>query len=275
MSYTPTPQVPVTYPDLPDGETQNAAHDRALLDAVAYVKTLTAGAIERRPLLRVEGTSSTVFAVYTGSVVGVVLKESGLGPRAFTVDPSTLTLADVVGLPAAMLASHWYYVYAKVGGGVAGLEIRDGGAYDSPDTANQPDVSLHWRGAVSVDTSRHYLGCFPTNGSGVPRWVQQRAGRYVYRTDAPSFTVSNDGSGFTAIDLSTVIPPHAATAEIMVMAGTVGTTLDLRTPSSGASINVARGASVTVPVDTTLKTIDVRATTGGDCVISVRAFEEG
>ena len=275
MTYTPTPQVPVVLPDLPDGPAMNAAHDRAVVDLLAYTKLTTSGAIDGRRYLRVEGTSSTVFAVYTGIILAATLKESGLAPKALAADPSTLTLADVAGLPAALSASHWYYVYLKVSGGVVGFEIVDGGSFESPTSAAMPDTSLHYKNASATDLSRRYLGCFPTNGSGVPRWLSMRGGRYVYRTDAPTFTISNDGTGFAPIDLTSVIPPHTDLAEILVVSSTDGTTLDLRTPSAGTHINVARGATATVPVNPWLRTIEARATTGGDCVISVRGFVEG
>lgn len=274
MAYTPSPQLPTTYPDLPEGSPASAAHDRTVLDAVKFLATAASAIMDRRPLFDVEGTSNTTFVVRVGSILGAVLKESGLAFTAYAKDPGDATLSNVAGSPANLSNSRWYFVYLKVASGAVSYEIVDGGAFGTPIDAASPDVSLRWKNATSVDTSRRYLGCFPTTSAGVPRWITARNGRYVYRTDAPSFTVSNDGTGFTEIDLASVLPPHVRVADVMVMAGTDGATLDLRTPSSGSHINVARGAAVPITFGS-LRTVEVRATTSGNCVISVRAFEEG
>lgn len=148
--------------------------------------------------------------IYTGSVY-----------KALSAAAATVTQAKVQGGGGTLgAAAAWWYVYAYDNAGTLDYEVST--------TVPNPN-----RTAKNGDATRLYLGCFRTLSTGAPIPFQASRGRYVYDLggcayDDVKVVSAGAATTFTAVDCSTLVPPHARIAN-----------LDLRAalPLAGGALN--------------------------------------
>lgn len=177
-----------------------------LYDAAGALRIAALGQMSGGDRLSVDpGGTSTVFTVRISRIVGLLSRQTGSTPiyATYTAGETTLDLTDVDGAPAALANDTWYYVYAFCNGTATTQ------AYIS---TTAPESSLTWRtGAEGVD---RYIGCFRTNGSGVPLAMRMHRGRYTYRPFYVQALAFGNSTTYAAVDLSGVLPPHARIAHL-------------------------------------------------------------
>lgn len=208
--YSPASTVAAANPNIPDGPVGSAATWKAVLDA----RNLTLGSLGLGHLLwsgdfAVEGSAPNNFTVTLGAISSIVLYD-GTNYRPFATSGDTATQANVAGGTLGV-AANWWYVYAYVTGGSIAYEI----------TQTEPSAARVFK----TDTSTHrYLGCFRTNGSGVPIAIRASRGRYVYRAHQTIATLTTAGVDTTQ-SAAAYVPPHAriATIELYLARGTHAT----------------------------------------------------
>lgn len=201
-AYTPSPSIGADDPPLPDGPPTNAATHRELLNNRRHLRGATWATLAWSGRLRVSGSSNTVFAVAVGVIEAVTLRDASSVWRAyFTTGETTLDLTHVEGAPANLANDTWYYVYAwsdSAAPSSAKFQIST----DPPTEAGTPTVLRLWKRGQTANY--RYLGCFRTNGSGVPLAMRAERGRYLYSLPAVLHTVTANGLQ----SLAARIPPH-------------------------------------------------------------------
>lgn len=110
--------------------------------------------------------------------------------------------------PGALASNTWHYVYAYNNSGSLDFEI----------STTAPNAL---RTTSSSDSTRRYIGCFPTNGSGQPIPLRMVGGHYVYRQSAAAADatrVANNltSTSFADISCAAFVPPHARLAKLRV-----------------------------------------------------------
>lgn len=214
-SVVETPRIVATLPTRPqDGDDAYMDAGAAplmpvlqhLYDAAGALRIAALGQMSGGDRLSVDaGGTNTVFAVRISRVVGLLSRQTGSTPiyATYTAAETVLDLTDVDGAPANLSNSTWYYVYAFCDGTATT-------AFYISTTA--PEASLTWRtGAEGVD---RYIGCFRTNGSGAPLPMRMHRGRYTYRPFYVQALAFGNSTTFAAVDLSSVVPPHARIAHL-------------------------------------------------------------
>lgn len=134
----------------------------------------------------------------------------------------TIDAATVLGAPLAN--NTWYYTYTYLSGNTVRFVISTQG----------PDQYLRYRDG---NTSRGYLGCFRTDGSGVIIPFSSSSGRYVYAAPrawevggGPTSLrmASLSAVGTTTVAFTGFVPPFAKTARIVYnLSGDLTTTVTL------------------------------------------------
>ena len=251
--------------------------------AIAGIAGLMLGADE----FAVEpGGSASTFTLTVGGVKGLVLPDDGGASYKGYIYTGSPAIDETKLVGGGSLAnSTWYYVYAFPDGA---------GALDFEITTTAPRASrIHKSGKGFAASSRRYLGCFPTDGSGNPLALRAVRGRYLYNEpdDIVSGGATANISTYSTANLASRVPPHSRHA--LVRARVTRT-------ASGANILMAYGlrtpgatnpsfAPVLVKVPS-LSDFDVRqaevllsssrtleyATTAADCALdlAVAGFQE-
>lgn len=167
------------------------------------------------------GGTNASFTVGIGAISTVVTYRSGTTTyKTFAYAGGTIGASKIQG-GGNLANSTWYYVYCYDNAGALDFEI----------STVAPNANLCTKGA---DSTRIYLGCFPTLSTGAPIPLRMKRGRYVYNFAGCAVADTralNAGSATanTAVDLAPWVPLHTQVATIR--AEVVST--------SGASINYA------------------------------------
>lgn len=104
------------------------------------------------------------------------------------------TTESTIDVSSFNTASTWYYVYAKDDG-------SHGIAFEVSTTA--PDANAIFK---TGDTTRVYLFCFRTKGSGAPIQFRKNGPQYRYRDLEADFQVITSPG---PLNLASFVPPHA------------------------------------------------------------------
>ena len=166
------------------------------------------------------GTNSS-FTVGIGAISHVQTYRSGTTThKTYAYAGGTIGASKIEG-GGNLANSDWYYVYAYDNAGSLDFEIST--------TAPASNLCIK-----NGDSTRIYLGCFPTLSTGAPVPLRMKRGRYVYNfsgSAAADTRVLNTGSATsnTAVDLAGLVPPHSQVATVRAEA--VSTT--------GAAMNFA------------------------------------
>lgn len=185
----------------------------------------------------VSGTS-TVFTVSLGGINAVCLSTAG-SPASYFPHSSasgSASLANVEGAPAALSANTWYHVYAYRSGSSLAYEISAG-------PGGAPGASRTFK---SGNSTRRYLGSFPTGSGGTPVRLTASRGCYLYRDRAVALHLAqstSDLATFTsALSLAALVPSHARVAIVRLQV--------LRSGSLGDAIVSIRVSGDTNPAAT-------------------------
>lgn len=170
-------------------------------DAVAFGRAEGASSFSVDP-----GGSNSSFTVRIGAISRVVTYRSGTTThKVFSYAGGTIGASKIQG-GGNLANSDWYYVYAYDNAGSLDFEISQ----------TEPNANLCIK---SGDSTRVYLGCFPTLSTGAPVPLRASRGRYVYRASGNATAdarVLNNGSATsnTAVSLADRIPDHARLATV-------------------------------------------------------------
>ncbi len=169
--------------------------------AIAGVAGLMLGADE----FAVEtGGSASAFTITVGGVKGLVLPDDGGSSYKGYIYIGTPAIDETKLVGGGSLASStWYYVYAFPDGS---------GGLDFEITTTAPRASrIHKAGSGFAASSRRYLGCFPTDGSGNPLALRAVRGRYLFADpdDVVSGVHTANVATYSTASLATRIPPHS------------------------------------------------------------------
>jgi hypothetical protein len=213
----------ITMPD--DGD------DLATADVEAIIQTLGNRAVMHRTALLghiawtermsvAPGGSLTSFSIAIGGILRVVGDDSNGVRRATGAAATTITQTKIEGGGGTLGASaRWWYVYAF---------LTIGGTVDYAISLTGPDA---YGRTKDGDTTRVYLGCFPTDTTGAPYPLTRTGNRTLYRRSgvaAVTNLLASNGlrlinpsaaqTSFTAIDLRPVVPPHSRAALLRLTA---------------------------------------------------------
>jgi hypothetical protein len=130
------------------------------------------------------------------------------------------------------VSNTWHYVYCYDSAGTLTVE----------ESTTAPVDSLALKNG---DATRAYLGCFVTDGSGVPVPMRYSDGECLYRFSAATlvkFTAAAAGAvpgSWTDVSLAALVPPHARKADLHIRyygtSAPGATSLDLRTKGDTAA----------------------------------------
>ena len=196
------------------------------------------------------GTNSS-FTVGIGAISHVQTYRSGTTThKAYAYAGGTIGASKIQG-GGNLANSTWYYVYCYDNAGALDFEI----------STVAPNANLCTKGA---DSTRIYLGCFPTLSTGAPIPLRMKRGRYLYNfsgSAAADTLALNAGTATvdTAVDLAAWVPLHSQVATIRAYlvstTGAAANTAIIRTEGeSGADeigmfVPAVVGASATVITD--------------------------
>lgn len=210
---------------------KSVLHRTAFLGHIAWTERMSVA----------PGGSLTSFSIAVGGILRVVGDDSNGVRRAAGAAATTITQTKIEG-----------------GGGSLGASARFWYVYAFLDTSGFVDYAISLTGPAAFgrtkdgDTTRVYLGCFPTDSTGAPMPVTRVGNRILYRrggiasVEAP--LASNglravDGAtavGRTVLDLSSRVPPHSRVALLY------GQVLAVATGSSGVgALNLYTAADTT------------------------------
>lgn len=210
---------------------RSVMHRTALLGHITWTERMSVA----------PGGSLTSFTISIGGILRVVGNDSNGVRWASGAAATTIGVSKVEGAPGTLGASaQWWYVYAfltTVGDVDYAISLTGPGAFGR---------------TKDGDTTRVYLGCFPTDATGAPYPLTRIGSRVLYRrsgiTGVTGLLAANGlrlldrnaaQTSFTAIDLRPVVPPHSYmallrlttigdsapdTAELAVYTGTDNTT---------------------------------------------------
>jgi len=150
------------------------------------------------------GGSNSSFTVRIGVIAGVNVYGS-TASKVLSYAGGTIGASKIQG-GGNLANSDWYYVYAYNNGGTIDFEIST----TAPDDA---------RLVKNGDSTRVYLGCFPTTSAGAPIPLRKSGNRVVYRHSGSAVAdtrVLNTSSATsnTAVDCAALVPPHSRLATI-------------------------------------------------------------
>lgn len=152
------------------------------------------------------GGSNSSFAIRVGAIQTIVLARADTSLRAYFAAAATLT-ASHLETGSTLPNSSWMYLYAYDDAGTVKYQI----------STTAPRASRAYKNAVDGNVYR-YLGCFRTNSSGAPIPSRTIRGVTTYLQGLPTGYVSLSGptTGYEAVSLAALVPPHArcATADI-------------------------------------------------------------
>lgn len=205
-----TAQIDASYtPPLPDGL---AVGSHRIFQAHTDAREFAANALAAHLLwsgeFGVVGSAPNNFTVTLGTIAEVVLYASSTY-KPFSYAGGTINQSSIEGGGGTLgVAADVWYVYAYNNAGSIGFEISQ----TAPNAA---------RTIKNGDSTRRYLGAFPTNGSGVPIALHAVRGRYVFRQ---AQSVLSGGTSTTAatVSLTNYVPTYAtvATVELKLNRGT-------------------------------------------------------
>lgn len=189
---------------------KSVLHRTALLGHIAWTERMSVA----------PGGSLTSFSITIGGILRVVGDDSSGVRRATGAAETTITQTSIEGGGGTLGASaRWWYVYAF---------LTTGGLVDYAISLTGPDA---YGRTKDGDTTRIYLGCFPTDTTGAPYPLVKTGGRVLYRrsglTSSTADLASNGlrlldisaaQTSFTAIDLRPVVPPHSYAALLRLTA---------------------------------------------------------
>lgn len=185
-------------------------------DAVAFGRVEGAGSFSVDP-----GGSNSSFTVRIGAISRVVTYRSGTTTyKTFAYAGGTIGASKISG-GGNLANSDWYFVYAYDNAGSLDFEI----------STTEPNANLCIK---TGDSTRVYVGCFPTLSTGAPVPLRASRGRYVYRVSGCAVADLKvlDGlsdTSYTAVNCGGLIPAHSRLGTFR--AGLVSTT--------GAAMNYA------------------------------------
>jgi len=228
-AYTPTAKVRTSAAPIPDGPVGSAPTWKELLDAREHLASLSLAAFDWSGDFAVSGSAANNFAVTIGAI-NVLALYDGTDYRDVASTGDTATQADVEGGGGTLGAAvGWWYVYAYRAAGTTTI------SYQISQTAPGPS-----RAFKSGTATHRYLGCFRTNGSGVPLAVRASRGCYVYRTQ------------------QAVLVNGTATSATQIYARPDGTTEEPLVPDHARLVDL--GARLSRGTDATLKTLTIGVT---------------
>jgi len=228
-AYTPTAKVRTSAAPIPDGPVGSAPTWKELLDAREHLASLSLAAFDWSGDFAVSGSAANNFAVTIGAI-NVLALYDGTDYRDVASTGDTATQADVEGGGGTLGAAvDWWYVYAYRAAGTTTI------SYQISQTAPGPS-----RAFKSGTATHRYLGCFRTNGSGVPLAVRASRGCYVYRTQ------------------QAVLVNGTATSATQIYARPDGTTEEPLVPDHARLVDL--GARLSRGTDATLKTLTIGVT---------------
>lgn len=151
------------------------------------------------------GTNSS-FTVGIGAISHVQTYRSGTTThKTYAYAGGTIGASKIEG-GGNLANSDWYYVYAYDNAGSLDFEISQ----------TMPNANLCIKNG---DSTRIYLGCFPTLSTGAPVPLRMKRGRYVYNfagsavADTRVLNAGNATSN-TAVDLAGLVPSHTQLATV-------------------------------------------------------------
>lgn len=229
LAYSPTAAVDAAAAPIPDGPVGSAPTWKKILNAREYLTNVALGVFDWSGDFAVSGSAANNFTVTVGAI-NVLSLYDGTDYRTVASGGDTLTQADVEGGGGTLGAAvDWWYVYAYRAAGTSTI------SYQISQTAPGPS-----RAFKSGSATHRYLGCFRTNGSGVPLAVRASRGHYVYRTQ------------------QAVLVNGTATSATQVYVRPDGTTEEPLIPDHARLVDL--GARLSRGTDGTLKTLTVGVT---------------
>ncbi len=214
---------------IPDGPVGSAAIWKRVFNARKFLSDVAFGVFDWSGDFAVSGSAANSFTVTIGAINALSLYD-GTDFRVVASSGASASAADVEGGGGTLGAAvDWWYVYAYRAVGTTTV------SYEVSQTA--PNAS---RTLKSTDNTRRYLGCFRTNGSGVPLAVRASRGCYVYRTQ------------------QAVLVNGTATSATQVYERPDGTTEEPLIPDHARLVDL--GARLSRGTDGTLKTLTVGVT---------------
>jgi len=145
------------------------------------------------------GGSNSSFTIRLGAINAVNIYGASAS-KVFAYAGGTIGASKIQG-GGNLANSDWYHVYAYNNAGSIDFEI----------STTEPNAS---RTLKTGDSTRGYLGCFPTLSTGAPVPLRASRGRYVYRVSgcgADDLKVLNglSDTSYTAVDCAALLPAHA------------------------------------------------------------------
>lgn len=213
-------------------------------DAVAFGRPIGAGTFSVD-----SGGSNSSFTVRVGAISALVLYRSS-AYKVFAYAGGTIGASKISG-GGNLANSDWYYVYAYDNAGSLDFEI----------STTEPAANGCTKNG---DTTRIYIGCFPTLSTGAPVPLRKVGNRVVYNFSGSAVAdtrVLNAGNATsnTAVDLAALVPSHSrlatVRAEVVSTTGSANNFAFIRTEGeSGADeINIPvpsiNAASATLVLD--------------------------
>lgn len=198
---TPLPRVGATDPALPNGSPMNLAAWRELLNCRRYLRGSGWGTFEGEDRVVVGGDAATP-TLAVGQVEAATVRDSdGQWWPAFAV-------AQTVS-PGALAASTIHYLY---------LRAATNGTISYVVSTTAPTGCYR----VSGTELQRHVATFATGllGFPLPAVVRQGSGRYIASGNRNEIYALNNAqaTSWALVDLSTLVPPSATTAWVMVRA---------------------------------------------------------
>lgn len=269
-TYTPSAKLSAGDPAMPDGPASNAAPAREVLDNRRHLRGSTWGQLVWNGRLDVSGTAASPV-VKVGVIEAITLCDgngtsTGTWRPYFTASESTLGASHVEGGGSLANSTH-YYVYAyNDGTTTVAWQIST----TPPTDSGAPSVLLQWK--RSETANYRFLGSFVTDASGNPIKAYTTRGRRVYLEAVPGgVSIADTGtSGYEALSLAALVPPHARVAVVDI---TLTGTATFRSVGDSGGM----GGSVTgypIVLNTSREIEWNEGVSGGTISVSVRGIEE-
>lgn len=165
-------------------------------DAVAFGRVEGAGSFS----VDAGGTNSS-FTVRIGAISRVVTYRSSTTTyKVFSYAGGTIGASKISG-GGNLASSDWYFCYAYDNAGTLDFEL----------STTEPNANLCVK---TGDSTRVYIGCFPTLSTGAPVPLRASRGRYVYRVsgcgaDDLKVLAGLSDTSYTAVPCAALIPAHS------------------------------------------------------------------
>lgn len=188
-------------PVIPDGPAKASPLWKKVYDTLRGLRDATLATLVWSGDFAVSGSAANNFTVEIGAISCITLLNSDSHNLPFAYAGGTIDQTKVQGGGGTLgAAADWWYVYAYINGSSLDWEISQ----------TAPTGNLMFK---TGDNTRRFIGCFSTNGSGVPYAVRARHGRYVY-TEQQNLASSLKATAATAVSLATHVPAHARLAKL-------------------------------------------------------------